>query len=1023
MKTIFKKICLCTSILMICSIFSCNKIKSVTESSSSDTQGSSLSYADNTNNKEKPSPIITSYYDARLIKGVQDFSYISEIKYSGGKLYILGKEYSESSPSVFSTNLDTSETAKTEKDESIPEGFDDCNSYKDFKGNIYCCSDYSVKKYDLKSKSIDYIDREFLYKYNDLKLLKSICSTTVSKSGDIYVAASIRNSDSIYIIKLNNSLQIQYISENKDLSVDNDSIIKFFTDENGNPVLCTESDCTYINEISADTGSTVLKYEFPAAQEIIGAYKNYNVIYRNGNSIYGYDHSKDNTTELYKADISTSEITRSYLRDNSVITEQLEIVTDQNLLGIYNKDGQEEKKVIIPDEIVIDDITITPDGTVLILANHSELDYTKENKAEEENNSDKNYAAPCSDGDGVFINFQPMILGLEEDGSFGTIFKGKQEHDIAVNYCFSTDSKGNVCICYSSNGNNPGVHATLLSVTGEQTYMTYGVSGNVRDVVCINDEFIIEVDSYKNNDSSLLLLPVDKQNHTINDPLDTQLPSDDLIEGSNGYDFYYQSGNVIYGFDIADGSSEKILSWFDSDIRFIPDSKLHVAIADSENIFCVDNGIDYETYSDSKPERNYISAMHLKKADEAILKELNSRNIITLAGINIDNNYFSKIQKFNKTYKDYLIVATDYSQYNISMYDDSPGDPTGLNKLRTDISQGNIPDIILRDDSFDINILLKNDILADLNDMLRNDPDIDMSDLAENILDTCKYNGKLYAVPYMFSLTTLTVPEKCIKNKDMLTYNEFFSLADRFGDSMRIGCTRDQISNLLFSSYINDNFDFEKSKCNFETDIFKSILEKTKEYIPENIKYNVNNGSQTTPEYLFNLNSISKLYSFYYYLTDTDYKHVLNSLKGIPSLSDTAALINIDTYLCITDSSENKEGAWKFIKFFIDDKEDEYINKSDLMSIFCSENKKSIYSSVSYMTDEQFTNSSQSDTEKFNTDLKTLCYGKFINNSNFSEILKITCEQADMFYNDKLSTNETISAIQSKTELYLSEIN
>ncbi len=999
MKNIKKIICLCTAFLMITSLFSCNSSKNNKELLYSGQENSSA--AGMGKSKDKNSRKLTTYYDEIPLETSTNYSQIFSMKYSGDKLYLLGKTSTISNSFTNSTDLDTLETSQIQKDSSIPDDMEQRNVYKDSKGNIYNCTYRELEIYDKNLDLIKTIDTKSIEGHEELKDTFFYAST-VSENGDIYIAASQKTSDSMQIIKLNSSFEVQFVTEKNDFSDCGDRIIKLYIGENGNPVLCTESDCIYINEISPDSGRTVLRYDIPLAEEVVGGYKDYNVIYRNGNTISGYNYLNNTTTELYSPDEDVSQINSSYIRDNSLITEQTEKGNGESVLSIYGNDGKEVENIVVSGIDMINDMCISNDGSILLLNENYKLEYTD---------------------DGAFETTQAEIIRLKKDGTTETVYKGEKNYSETY-HVFSVDSKGNICICPSQSFDSSSIQATYISSDGIQTDMEYEANGSISDVLCINDEFNILFSSYDKETPSLSILSVDKDLLTLNDPTDTDISPCSPGAGSNGYDFYYSTGNTISGYKISDASSEKIFSWFDSDVELIPDVR-RIAIADPENIFYIKNN-DY--YDDSTAAENLhpYSIIHLKKADEARLEELNSRSIITLAGINIDETYFLKIKQFNKTNDKYMIAATDYSQYDTNTYADNTA---GLSKLETDIAQGNIPDVILGNWYFNIQNFLSKDAFVDLTDLMRNDPDIDNSDLSENILDACKYNGKLYCIPYMLSLSTMAVSDGSIQNSNTLTYDEFFNLTDSSEGNTFIDSSREYLSRLLISSYINDNADFEKSVCDFQTDIFKKLLETLKKCVPESVYYSeeYERGDETLSEYPFKIDSVGQIYDFYYTLVGNDYPHISYSLKGIPSSSNVASLMNINSYLCITNSAENKEGAWEFIKHFAEitntNEQDEYsYGYSGSLSIFKSKNMKSIDDTIENMTGDAYFEGYDTDIEKYRTNVNALLNGKIINDMGFTDLNKIINEEADKYYNDAQSVDETVSAIQSKVKLYLSEI-
>lgn len=993
MNTIKKLICLSIVLTMTFSFSSCGDKK--TEQPLSHDISSSMPDTKKTN---KTAPKITEYYDEIPVNVPDYLESVGQVKYSNDKLYVTGRSFGDNNYSVFSTDISTLETVQIQDNNKNEDDHQYEEIYEDKKGNTYKCYGNKIEIYNSKQKLIKTLDRDFYIDHVDINELY-FYSSTVSENGDIYIAASIKTPESIQIIKVNSSFEIEYVTEKGTFSDCGYYIRKIMIGTDGNIILCTESDMTYINVLSPDSGSTLLRYQFPVVEQIIGSYGNNNIIYRNGNTIYAYDFINDSTTELYSADNSEYEILNADIKNGELITKQIKKDESNNVLSIMTCDGKSEKRISIPGKY-LPAVNITSDGTVYLLNNNLSVEYTD---------------------DGPFETSQPEILRVKEDGTLETIYKGQKNYS-EKNYGFAADSKGNICFSegFTSDINN-GVHLTYISCTGEKTDIAYDTIGYVSSIVCLNDVFHIEL--FSSEDFSKKHYTVDKENMTINQSKDINVPLNSVIDGNSGFDFYYLSDGTVYGYHMEDDSSEKIFSWFDTGVACIPENFNQIAVVSPGNVFYfTNNPYDFENAPEIKP----VSLFNLKKADQARLNELNSRKVITVAGVNLDENYFEKITQFNKNNNDYMVIPTDYSLYET---DTSGDDSQIISRFQTDVAQGNIPDVILGERSFDIQSLLGKDELADLNGFIKNDQKKGDSDFAQNVLDACTYNGKLYSIPYMMSLDTITIPKECVENKDMLTYEEFFDLSEKFSKKILTNSTREKFFGTLVSSYISDNVNFKKATCSFETDTFKKILELSKkchteeDYISQGCYDPEGNYPQS--DCLFRINTVNYLFFLYNGLTDTDSHEVSYSLKGIPSSSGITSLLNIDSYLCIINSSENKDGAWKFIKYFIntdDQKTGSDFTYMDTISVSSSKNQKTINNIISRISQDSNSKYYKSDIEMFKKEINCLCNGKFFNDINYSGIYSIVNEEANSFFENKASVDQTVSAIQSKVKLYLSEL-
>ena len=157
------------------------------------------------------------------------------------------------------------------------------------------------------------------------------------------------------------------------------------------------------------------------------------------------------------------------------------------------------------------------------------------------------------------------------------------------------------------------------------------------------------------------------------------------------------------------------------------------------------------------------------------------------------------------------------------------------------------------------------------------------------------------------------------------------------------------------------------------------------------------------------------------------------TLIGIPSISGdgNGAMISADTSIGISDKSENKDGAWGFVKELLLDDYQDGINK-DYVNTFPV--KKSAFDKIISVAQSQesqgkiegpdgdYIDMKPIDTKSAQMilDLAKSTDKKIISNASITDIIN---EQVNIFFDGGQSAKEAAAAVQSKATLYLKEIN
>ena len=264
------------------------------------------------------------------------------------------------------------------------------------------------------------------------------------------------------------------------------------------------------------------------------------------------------------------------------------------------------------------------------------------------------------------------------------------------------------------------------------------------------------------------------------------------------------------------------------------------------------------------------------------------RKEIVIAINGMPNEFSNIVIRFNDENDKYRLVVKDYSQYT---------DP--MQTLATEMNAGSAPDII---DimSFSSNIANEN-ALEDLVEYFNADPDISTADLLEGPLNamTTK-NGKLLSIAPAFTIWSITGSKELVHSEHHTTVSE------------RLGALGDPDS--AFAGTLPRDTFLELAFCSQKTELYSqddiaSILEYAAK-LPE--EYNDSTGAE--PLYL--VSSYESFASWWFSRQYFGGNAGDMAIFGMPFFEGTGIIVP-SCKLAIPKGSENKEGAWEFIKFML----------------------------------------------------------------------------------------------------------
>ena len=376
-----------------------------------------------------------------------------------------------------------------------------------------------------------------------------------------------------------------------------------------------------------------------------------------------------------------------------------------------------------------------------------------------------------------------------------------------------------------------------------------------------------------------------------------------FIPGDDLYDFYYTSGQFLYGFKFGE-EPVQILNWMSCDIngQSLDNSALNIR-PDGTILGVISDYSGDQTY-------NQLFTLHRVPADSLPKKE-----IITVAQLEYypDYQFANRIIRFNRSHDDVRIEYKDYTQYNTE-----DNAQAGLTKLMTELGAGNVPDI-LPVSQLPYKQLAAKGILEDLYPYIDADPQLDRNDFFPNVLTALESDGGLYQAVPGFSVETLVGAASVVGDTPGWTYDAFNAALQKMPE----GCTplepyttRDIVLNSLLASDMDRYVDWNTGEVHFDSDEFKQLLTFAAQFpadydweshdSEENSQDLIRQGRQMLARtYLYSLDALM--------WGDTDFGGK-STYIGWPTVSGVGSIMRTDSGYAMSRTGTHKDQVWEFLR-------------------------------------------------------------------------------------------------------------
>lgn len=373
-------------------------------------------------------------------------------------------------------------------------------------------------------------------------------------------------------------------------------------------------------------------------------------------------------------------------------------------------------------------------------------------------------------------------------------------------------------------------------------------------------------------------------------------------------DFVMSGDNGICTYSVGDATYKKVMNFpaFDRSLTYL------------ENIRVLDNNDVIGSFYDQESETTVLGLFsHCDFASDA-------RKKLTLACVGLSDDTAQKIAEYNKTDKEYRIEVLDYSRMGIAAdYD------LGTQTLMKDINEGRIPDIMIDNCNIPFKAYMSNGLFADQKQFIEQDEEIDLNDYAPNVIKACSMDDKLYMFTPDFGINTVLAKSYYMGNKMGNKLSTFLSTARYSGADIYGDWIQTSLMYNIFESVGEDYIDWKNFNCDFDNTDFQKLISYVSTYPAD---YNYNDNSQDEDhgwpynDYALRyredkaLCEIRGIYDINSYIEG--YKGVFGepvTMVGFPTESDMGSSISFNYAYSICEASENKEGAWRFVRMFYDE--------------------------------------------------------------------------------------------------------
>lgn len=368
-------------------------------------------------------------------------------------------------------------------------------------------------------------------------------------------------------------------------------------------------------------------------------------------------------------------------------------------------------------------------------------------------------------------------------------------------------------------------------------------------------------------------------------------------------------------------------------------------------------------------------------------------------------------------------------------------------KVYLELLSGSGPDILLNFSSF--SQFNTEEVLVDLNQYIDGPTGLNRDEYFDNVFRAFENKGKMFQIPLCVDISGLLGNKELIGERTGWTYSEFNQIVESFPEDVSVfeDMVYEELLDLLLSHAMTNLIDYNKKEVFFDGDEFKQILQITKKYgldkYPEydwdidyggSIDIMPGGGEYVSPEDRLKEGMLAlvqtSVYSLQTYANMTALGGGKTIYVGVPSPDGTGMSAQPMMTMAISASSQNKDAAWDFIRYFYME-ESQYKYTTAMLSVplnrkafdrinddAIEENKREYEEYKKWSQEFPDENEwwtikliSEEDKKGFQTLMENI---STVTNMDMA-VLDIIHEEAAAYFNDKQSLDAVCNNIQNRT--------
>lgn len=477
---------------------------------------------------------------------------------------------------------------------------------------------------------------------------------------------------------------------------------------------------------------------------------------------------------------------------------------------------------------------------------------------------------------------------------------------------------------------------------------------------------------------------------------------------------WYSDDTSLWTYNLKTKEKTEILNWIDYDIT--TDSVRMLKIMEDRSIvICVESLLQ---------EQLVYEVAVFKETDKPVM----DKTIITYATFGADTEIMEAIVRFNKNSEEYRVEVVDY--YDEENYEEA------WNEYNQAILEEGFADIVNVGWS-NYKMMAEKGLYENLNEFMEEDG-INRKDYFENILSAYDVNGKLYAMPISFSISTLVGKEQIWGDKESISLADIKAKIEQIPKGVEImdGMTQERVMFLMLQGSLDKFVDWENGECYFESSEFVEIMNLSKKF-PKKADWELFSNDMVDK---FRNDKIllydCELYGISdYQMTDAILGDEIVAL-GYPGAN--GGLIQTEgSLLAISGASLHKDIAWEFVKNMISEEyQCNYIYSNSPIHkaafekqledavekvIHTDENGKEVEQIKMSYVYEDLEIEIYAATKEEVAAYKKIVEGATILATYDQQIMTIVEEEMEAFWDNKKTAEEVSKIIQSRAEIYVDE--